>query len=248
MLIAFDIGNTAVTYGVAEKGTLKRFGSCIFNDIPKFIQNCSISGKNNQLNVIISSVVPENTKKLGSILSHHKACKVWVLGQNLKLHLKSRYHSKQIGIDRLVNVYGGLKFFKAPFLVIDFGTAITFDYVSPKGVFEGGMIIPGPELSFQALIQKAAKLPKKARLPLKSPHFLGTNTLDSLKSGILEGYGSLTDELISRFKKRFGSGLKVIATGGFSHHLKPYTRSLKTIEPKLSVKSLIAIAAEHKIS
>ena len=247
MLIALDIGNTAVTYGVSEKGILKRFGSCIFNDIPKFIQNCSISGKNNQLNIIISSVVPENTKKLADIFSSNKAFKVWVLGKNLKLTLKSKYNSKQIGIDRLVNVYGGLQFYKPPFLLIDFGTAITFDYVSPKGAFEGGMIIPGPELSFQALIHKAARLPKQARLPLKAPHFLGTNTLDCLKTGVLEGYGAMTDELVSRFKKRFGSKLKVIATGGFSCHLKPYSRSLKIIDPKLSIRSLISIAKDQKI-
>ncbi|MSR77695.1 MAG: type III pantothenate kinase [Candidatus Omnitrophica bacterium] len=242
MLIALDIGNTAVTYGISEKGRLKSFGSCLFFDIPKLIKICSRGGKTNEINVIISSVVPKNTHKIESILRNKKRIHLWIAGKNLSVPVKTKYHPNQLGVDRLVNAYGGIRLYRLPLLIIDFGTAITFDYVSKSGVFEGGMIVPGPELSFQALIQKAALLPKKARLPHKSPSFLGRSTLDCLKSGILEGYGSMTDELVARFKKRFGANLKVIATGGFAKHLKPHIQSVDRIEPKLSIKSLLLLS------
>ena len=128
--------------------------------------------------------------------------------------------------------------YQPPLLVIDYGTAITFDYISRGGIFEGGMIIPGPEIAFQSLIEKAALLPKKIRLPERSASFLGRSTYDCMASGILQGYGAMTEGLITRFKKRFGPRLKVIATGGFSSRLAGFTRSFDVLDPRHSIKSL----------
>jgi type III pantothenate kinase len=241
MLILLDVGNTAATYGVYDKGRFLQTGSCLHSDIPKLAFVCSKSGKNNPLEIIISSVVPKVTQKVRSLLGE-KGCKTWVAGANLPVPIKHHYPKAQKpGIDRLVCLYGASKLYQAPALVIDFGTAITFDYLSAKGVFEGGMIIPGPELSFQTLVQRAALIPKTLRLPRRASAFLGTNTLACLSSGILEGYGAMTDGLIERFKSKYGNRLKVIATGGFAGHLKPYTRHLKTIDPLLCIKSLLIL-------
>lgn len=246
MLILFDIGNTAATYGIYQKGRLFRFGACVYSDIPKIVKNCTKSGVNYRINCVISSVVPKITKKIKGCLPKNTAC--WVVGENLPVPLKHLYPKNgSLGIDRIVNIYGALKLHKAPALVIDFGTAVTFDYLSPRGIFEGGMIIPGPELSFQALIGRAAKLPKKARLPFKAKSFIGTSTIDCLSSGILQGYGAMTDGLIYRFKSKYGNKLRVIATGGFARHLKPYTRHLDIIDPQHSIKSLILLFKQHNL-
>ena len=242
MLTVLDVGNTAVTYGTFKKSRLQDHGSCLYNDIPKIINNCASSGRKSTSHILLGSVVPQITHKVKKLAKRHKRLKLWVLGENLTFQLKHKYkQDKQLGMDRKVNMAGALLLYKAPFLVIDFGTAITFDFVSKKGVFEGGMIIPGPEISFQTLIKRAALLPKKARLPKNSASFLGKTTYDCMTSGILQGYGAMTDGLIERFKKRFGP-LTVIATGGFASALKPFTRNIQKLDPLHSIQSLGLIA------
>ena len=238
MLLVFDIGNTAATCGLFKSGRLIRSESVTHKEIPIFIKNCYKSGGKERFECLISSVVPKLTTNIKKINSRLKI-KTWVVGENIDVPFKHKYQEiKTLGADRIINVYGALKRFKPPLLVIDFGTAITFDYVSAKGIFEGGMIVPGPELSFQALIKKAARLPKTARLPHRTTSFLGTNTINCMKSGILEGYGAMADGLVHRFKERFGPNLKVIATGGFASHLKSYTHSFDIYDPHLSIYAL----------
>lgn len=241
MLILLDIGNTAATCGLYEGGRLLQFTTLLYDEIPKYVHNCAKSGRDVELDIVISSVVPKITSKLKSNLKGPKR-RIWIVGENLPIPVKHRYSRKStLGIDRIVNIYGALQIYKAPAMVIDFGTAITFDYLSEKGIFEGGMIIPGPELSFQSLLARAAQLPKKVRLPHKAKSFLGTDTLSCLTSGILEGYGAMTDGLIERFKSKYGKDLKVIATGGFACHLKPYVRSFDVLDPQHSIKSLLLL-------
>ena len=240
MLLAIDVGNTAATYGIYLGGRLERPRSCSHKDIPKIIKNCSKSGGKNDFNVVISSVVPKVTQIIKKAVSRKKKAKTWIIGSNLPVKIQHRYRSiKKLGQDRIVNIYGATRIHGAPILVIDFGTAITFDYVSKRGVFEGGLIVPGPEISFQNLIEKAALLPKKIQLPKKSVSFLGRDTYSCLHSGILQGYGAMTDELVARFKRQFGNSLRVLATGGFALHLESYTRSFDILDPNHSIKSLI---------
>ena len=238
MLLVFDIGNTAATCGLFKSGHLIKSKSLPHSEIPIFIKNCYGNGGKSKFSCLISSVVPKLTLKIKRLNSRLRI-KTWVVGENIDVPFKHKYQEiKTLGADRIINVYGALKRFKPPLLVIDFGTAITFDYVSAKGVFEGGMIVPGPELSFQALVKKAARLPKNARLPYKTSSFLGTSTYDCMKSGILEGYGAMADGLVHRFKEKFGPKLKVIATGGFACHLKPYTHAFDVLDPHLSIYAL----------
>lgn len=242
MLLVLDVGNTAVTYGLCSGRTFVSFGSTLFSNFPKILKKWSKSGRYYLDYALISSVVPKNTLFLKKLLSKSKCQTVFVIGENLRVPIRHRYLSLQkLGADRIVNIYGALKLYKPPLLIIDYGTAVTFDYVSQQGVFEGGMIVPGPEISFQALIEKAALLPKKIRLPKKSSSFLGRTTSECLCSGALEGFGAMTDELIRRFKSKYGKKLRIIATGGFAKHLKPYATSFDVLDPKHSIKSLLLI-------
>lgn len=246
-ILAIDIGNTAATLGFYEGGRLLDFASLHYSDIPKYTTKLASSGKNIHLDVIISSVFPKITAFLKCKLQNTNGIRLWVAGANLPLKIDHNYSNyNKLGVDRKVNIYGATRIYRLPVLIIDYGTAITFDYVDAKGVFQGGMIIPGPETAYRALSQRAALLPKNLPLPKKTGSFLGRNTRECMESGILEGYGAMTDELIQRFRKRYGKNLRVLATGGFAEVIRPYTNYLDTVDPKHSIKSLLALWRNKK--
>jgi type III pantothenate kinase len=246
-ILAIDIGNTAATVGFYEGGRLISFGSMYYNDIPKYALKINRSGKFNNLDIVISSVFPIITKKIVASLGTFKGQKIWVIGKDIPLKIRHKYSDySNLGCDRKINAYGAVRMYRLPILVIDYGTAITFDYIDSKGVFQGGMIIPGPETAYTALGQRAALLPKKLRLPKQAKAFLGRNTRECMESGILEGYGAMTDELIQRFRKRYGRNLRVLATGGFSERIRPYTKHIDTFDLKHSIKSILALWRAQK--
>lgn len=241
-ILAIDIGNTAATVGFYEAGRLLYFGSMHYSDIPKYACDLARSGNKVSLDVVISSVFPKMTTFLKCKLQSVKGLHIWVVGGNIPIKIRHNYiNYNKLGVDRKVNIYGVVRMYRLPMLVIDYGTAITFDYIDPKGVFQGGMIIPGPETAYRALGQRAALLPKKLPMPKKARSFLGKNARDCMESGILEGYGAMTDELIQRFRRRYGKNLRVLATGGFSEVIRPYTKHIDTIDPKHSIKSTLAL-------
>lgn len=245
-ILAIDIGNTSATVGFYEGGRLLDFESIYYNDIPKYTLKYLKSGRNSHLDVVISSVFPKITRLIECKLDNKNGSSVWVLERDIPIKIRHNYNNLNgLGCDRKVNVYGAVRMHKLPMLIIDYGTAITFDYIDAKGVFQGGMIIPGPETAYSALSQRAALLPKGITLPRKKKFFLGKNTKACMESGILEGYGAMTDELIQRFRKRYGKNLRVLATGGFAEVIRPYTKYIDTVDPKHSIKSILALFREH---
>jgi type III pantothenate kinase len=245
-VLAIDIGNTAATVGFYEGGRLLSFGSIYYDDIPKYAIKLNKSGNDYHLDIIISSVSPEITRKVILSLGKRKGQRIWIVGKNLPIKIRHKYNNyNDLGCDRKINAYGAAKMYRLPMLVIDYGTAVTFDYIDSKGVFQGGMIIPGPETAYRALGQRAALLPKKLTLPKKVQSFLGRNTKECMESGILEGYGAMTDELIQRFRKRYGNNLRVLATGGFSGVIRPFARNIDIVDPQHSIKSLLALWRER---
>jgi type III pantothenate kinase len=245
-ILAIDIGNTAATVGFYEAGRLLDFCSLYYDDIPKYVKKLVSCGKESQLDIVISSVIPKTTDFLKCKLQSDKGLKIWVVGVNMPLVIRHKYiNYKGLGIDRKVNIYGATRMYRLPMLVIDYGTAITFDYIDSKGVFQGGLIIPGPETAFRALGDRAALLPKGLALPKKAKSFLGRSARECMESGILEGYGAMTDGLIQRFRARYGKKLRVLATGGYAGVILPYTRLIDTVDPKHSIKSLLALWREH---
>lgn len=246
MLILLDVGNTSITHSMYRGGRFQGFGSSLENGIPKLAINWTKNGPESGIDMVISSVVPRKTEFILKSMKRYQGLKFWVVGKNLPIRIKHNYrNASRLGVDRMVNIYGAIRLYKPPFLILDFGTAITADYVSKAGVFEGGMIIPGPELSFQALIERAALLPKNLRLPHSASSFLGVTTYECVSSGILQGYGAMIDGLVERFRKRYGKNLRVLATGGFVPHLRRYTRSFDIVDPRLSVRSLALLFQER---
>ena len=239
MLLLIDSGNTAISYGIHPKSRPEKYGSLKIDEIPKLVRFCLSSGANKHINIVISSVVPKNINIIKKAFSKLRPSKILIAGKNLPVIIRSKYKNyKRLGIDRKVNIYGALKLHKPPFLIIDAGTGITVDYVSSKGVFEGGLIIPGPGIAFDALMAKTALLPKRLTFPKKSITLTGKTTCDGMSSGILEGYGAMLEGLVSKYRKKYGKKLKTILTGGYATRIKPYARLIDIVDPKLGLKAL----------
>lgn len=242
LFLAIDLGNSTAAYGLFEGSRLLANGHVERNHIPFFSRLIAKSGVYKPIQkVIVSSVVPELTYKIKkSIEKKIGSRSVYVVGKDLKLRVPMRYDARKLGTDRLVNLYGALHFYRPPLLVIDFGTAITFDYLSKSGVFEGGLIVPGIETSFWALVERAALLPKvKELVPVKG--LVGRNTKAAMSSGLLNGFGALADGLSGRFRTRYGRNLKILVTGGFAARIAPFMTHVDYLDPLHTIRSLALI-------
>jgi type III pantothenate kinase len=233
VLLAIDIGNTNINFGIfSGKKILQRFSIPTKAYRAKIIKNKLT--RFNIDNVIICSVVPKVTKVLA------KDCKnmrTLIIGKDIRVPIENLYRKpKQVGDDRLVNAYAGVRLYGAPLMVIDFGTAITFDVVSRKKEYLGGMILPGFEISLDALFQRTALLPK---IKLGKPkEFIGKDTQSSMLSGIVYGFAALTDDLAKRIKNKIGKSAKVIGTGGNISLIGKYCQQIDKIDKDLTLKGL----------
>lgn len=248
MLALLDVGNTSISYVLYRNGRFSRVKTHLYDEIPKIIDFIDKSGGKSQKDVVLSSVVPKITAAIQKAVKRRKQLRLWIAGSNLKVPLKHKYKKiNMLGMDRQISLFGAQRIYRKPLLVIDYGTAITADYVDEDGVFLGGMIIPGPELAFQALISRAARISSRSRLPRKTASFIGRDTQACMNSGILEGYGAMTDGLIQRFRSQYGRNFRVILTGGFANHLKPYIRMQEVyrLDPLLIFKSMQILHQNH---
>ncbi len=240
-VVAIDIGNTAVSYGVWKRGRFIRTGFLCQTQLSRstFLK---IFGRTEfSADVIVSSVVPKVTRQLKRLVrAWSPTAQIYVVGENVRVRTPLKYAWRHLGADRIVNVYGAAKFYRLPALVIDFGTAITFDYISGKGVFEGGLIVPGIESSLQGLLDRTALLPKLKRI-VPYHGFIGHTTTQVIMSGVLNGFGALADGLIERFQAQFGRLATVVATGGHARMIASYSRRIKVVDPLHTLKSLVAV-------
>lgn len=250
-LITVDIGNTNITAGVFKSG-----GLCAKVKIPthqyslyepgfkKLFRKSGLKLKNGN-EVIVSSVVPIALGRLIVHLNKISKCKITILGRDVKVPIRNLYHIKrEVGQDRLVNAYAAKILYGAPAVIIDFGTAITFDIVSGRGDYLGGLILPGIGISLSSLYEKTALLPK---VELKdAPNIIGKSTANSMRGGILYGFGAMCDGLVSRYRKVLGKSLKVIATGGNAELIKKYSDSIQILDEDITLKGLHLISRTCK--
>ena len=239
MLLAVDIGNTNIALAVFKGSKIiknffiptKKYG--ILSLKRKLIGFLIDEG-------IVSSVVPQVSRILEKDLKALISKEPFILGKNIRAPIKNLYRKpKQVGQDRLVNAYAGIRFFGVPLVVVDFGTAITFDIISKHKEYLGGMILPGLNISLEALNQKTALLPK---IKLDNPHeFIGRDTKNSMLSGIIYGFAALTDALIEKIKQKTDKNTKIIGTGGNIHLISKYCKNFDKIDADLTLKGLSLI-------
>lgn len=236
MLLAIDIGNTNISCGIFKGAKIIRtfnISTCAYN-IKKLKANL---GKLNSHDALICSVVPKVTEIILKDLTKLIIRKPLIIGKDIRVPIKNNYRKpSQVGQDRLVNAYAGAKFYGLPLVVVDFGTAITFDLISKSGAYEGGLILPGIGIAIDALNQKTALLPK---INLNIPkEFIGKDTASSILSGIVYGFAAMTERLNTKLKKELGSGTKVIVTGGNSRLISRYCCQIDHTDPLLTLKGV----------
>lgn len=239
-MLAVDIGNTNINLAVISKDGRIRKKFQIPTDkyklrpIPKNIQN-----KIDE--IFIVSVVPKVLGKVKRDLKRNfDSVQISVVGENVKVPLKCAYNKKEIGQDRLVTAFAAKLLYSLPILIIDFGTAVTFDIVSKEEVYLGGLILPGIKMSLESLSERTALLPKTYLKKARS--FIGRDTTSSIRNGMIYGYTALCEGLIALFKKKVNKNIKVVATGGDALLISRYTRSMKRTDLNLSLKGLYLLS------
>lgn len=188
--------------------------------------------------VIIASVVPQLH---GSWLSFTKTLvdKPILIDHQTPTGIRILIDTpSEVGADRIVNAVAGFHHYQQSLIIVDFGTAITFDCISAQGEYLGGAIAPGMGIAIEALGSKTAKLPR-VDINIPPPAAIGTNTVAAIQSGILYGYGGLVEGLLQRLSKQFAPQKPLIlATGGMAQLIAPYAPSLEKIEPHLTLEGL----------
>jgi type III pantothenate kinase len=190
---------------------------------------------------IIATVVPQALLNLRLLCEKHLGTKPLVVGEpGVTLGIKVLLdRPNEVGADRLANAVGGHLICPEPLVVVDFGTATTFDVVDGEGSYAGGVISPGINLSIEALHSATAMLPRIA--VAAPPHVIGKNTLEAMQSGIFWGYIGLIEGVIGRIQKEFGDPLTVIATGGLAPLFVNATPVIRRLEPEITMRGLVEI-------
>lgn len=250
MLLAIDIGNTTISVGVFQGKRICQTYTLetvcprrqMVVRLRKVLQSISRSNVPIQ-GIIICSVVPRALLVVESTVRREMKIRPWVVGRDIKVPIRNNYRNpRQVGQDRLVGVYAAKCLYGSPCLIIDFGTAITFDVVSRRGDYEGGMIIPGIRLSVESLFHKTALLPRVEKIiPPRS--LIGKETKESILSGIFHGYGAMCSELIDRIAEEIRGQPKVILTGGHTDLIKKFIfRKIDKIDRHLVFKGMYLLS------
>ena len=189
---------------------------------------------------IISSVVPQSIFNLRNLARRYMNVEPLIVGENAKLGIEVRITKPtEAGADRLVNAIGAHLTYPGDLLLIDSGTATTFDVVAADGAFEGGLIAPGINLSLHALHEAAAKLP---RIAIQKPErVIGKDTVQAMQSGVFWGYIALIEGLVDRIKAEWGAPMTVIGTGGVASLFEGATTSIDRFDPDLTIRGLLEI-------
>ena len=194
---------------------------------------------------IISSVVPQSLFNLRNLARRYLDVEPMVVGENVDLGIEIRIEKpSEAGADRLVNALGGFIAHGGPLLLVDSGTATTFDIVGADGGFEGGVIAPGINLSMQALHAAAARLPRVAIA--RPAHVIGKGTVEAMQSGVFWGYVALIEGLIARIKADYAEPMMVVATGGVASLFEGSTESIDLFDPDLTLRGLLEIVRRNR--
>jgi len=244
MLLAIDIGNTNINFGIFQGNKIiKRFiiptKDYSLRKLKRGLGRVEIN------NAIICSVVPQVTKILVKDLKKSLGKRPYIIGKDILVPIKNLYRiPRQVGQDRLVNAYAGVMLYGAPLIVVDFGTAVTFDAVSRNKEYLGGMILPGLGISLDALAERTALLPK---IKLKRPQeLIGRDTKSSILSGMVYGFAALTDDLVLRIRNKISKSAKVIGTGGNINLINKYCKRLDRIDRDLTLKGVSLIGGVYR--
>ncbi len=246
MLLAIDIGNTNIVVGVFQGEKLlatwrmataihkmeDEYGALLLNLMP--LRNINVK---DITEAIVCSVVPPLQQTFEQLCRKFFNIEPLVIEAGVKTGIRiAMDNPKEVGADRVVNAAAAHHMYGGSLIVIDLGTATTFDAVSKDGDYLGGAIAPGVKIAAEALFTRTAKLPQ---VELEAPRrAIGKNSIAAIQSGVIFGYVGLVDGLVARIKKEMGGEVKVIATGGLSDMIASETRVIDVIEKDLTLLGL----------
>lgn len=246
MLLAIDIGNTQIVIGVYrddelvvdwrlmtdQRRTGDEYGILLQNLFAGAGLSChDIDG------IIMSCVVPPMLSMMLELCKRYFHAAPLCIGPHMDMGIKICYDNpKEVGADRLVNAVAAFEKYRRSVIVIDFGTATTFDYIAEKGEYIGGAIAPGIVISSEALFQRASKLP---RVDFAVPQTaIPQNTVESMQAGIIFGYVGLVEGLVRRMKNEVATNPFVVATGGLAPRISQHTAEINEVDDYLTLLGL----------
>jgi type III pantothenate kinase len=249
MLLVVDVGNTQTHFGVIREAdralaehwrfatviqsTSDELGAALSNLLA--LRGFAFSDIESS---IVSSTVPQLSEQWTAMAERYLGHRMLVVGPSLRTGMAIRIDNPhEVGADRLVNAVAAYDRVGDACIVVDFGTAITYDAVSAAGEYLGGIISPGAEISIEALTERAAKLPK---VELTEPRSLiGKSTVDAIRSGIVFGFAGQVEGIVRRLRDELGASTTVIATGGLARTLVPFIReTIDEVDDLLTLKGL----------
>jgi type III pantothenate kinase len=255
MLFCIDIGNTNTVFGVTEKDQVlehwrvRTEKDATADELGILIGNLFKSTETEMSDIshiIISCVVPPLLNAFEEFAHRYFDITPMIVGPGLKTGMPIQYDNpKEVGADRIVNAVAAYDKYRTGLVVVDFGTATTFDCVSKDGAYIGGAIAPGVTISCEALFQKASKLPR-VEIFAKPKNVIAKDTISSMNVGIIYGYAGLVDGIVNRIKKEMGQNLTVIATGGLAPLICEESETIEHVEEFLTLEGLMIIHKRNR--
>jgi type III pantothenate kinase len=247
MLLAVDVGNTQTHFGTfrgqelvehwrfatVRESTSDQLGAALLSLLG--LRGLSFADLEAS---IVSSTVPALGPEWCEMAARYLGHKMLAVGPGIRTVMPIRYDNpREIGPDRLVNAVAAYERLRGPCAVVDFGTAITFDPVSARGEYLGGIIMPGLEVSIEALTERAAALPRvDITIPPRS--LIGKTTIDGIRSGVVYGTAGAVDAIIQHLRRELGEETRAIATGGLAHAIAPYASTIAEVDDLLTLTGL----------
>jgi len=254
MLLVFDIGNTNITLGVFEGEKLKatwRMATDVHQMPDEYAARLLTLLHHRDINkseikeVALCSVVPPLLGTFVELSRQYFNVTPLVVGPGVKTGVRIRMDNpREVGADRIVDAAAAHHLYGGPVIIVDLGTAITFDTVSKEGDYLGGAIAPGLLVAAEALFSRTAALPRIQLMPPKKA--IGTNTVDAMQSGLIYGYVGLIEGIVSRIQRELGEKALVVATGGYAELLTGETTVIDKVNPDLTLIGLRLIQLMNK--
>ena len=250
MLFCIDIGNTNTVFGVTDNNQVlehwrvRTEKDATADELGILVRNLFKSTEMEMIDItqiIVSCVVPTLLNAFEEFSQRYFNITPMIVGPGLKTGMPIHYDNpKEVGADRIVNAVAAYEKYRTGLVVVDFGTATTFDCVSKEGAYLGGAIAPGVIISCEALFHKASKLPR-VEIFAKPKNVIAKDTISSMNGGIIYGYAGLVDGIVNRIKKEMGQNLKVIATGGLASLICEESETIEHVEEFLTLEGLMII-------